>query len=169
MMFGRPALPPPAPPTTEEAAELNAGLKALLANADPKLKAILEKYPSFDLVANPRPAPVYTPGAPLVDPPATNQLIADGWGYVTISPSSIQADNGAGLTRGIIGLTNQGQPRKPDDWAHCEHGRGALPARSTTSRQMRRLTQSTSASRVFRDTERLHSSPWPSSLASRWS
>ena len=50
------------------------------------------------------------------DPPVTQQLIADGWGYAVISPVSIQADNGAGLTRGIIGLTNQGQPRKPDDW-----------------------------------------------------
>lgn len=50
------------------------------------------------------------------DPPATEQLIADGWAYAMISPASIQADNGAGLTRGIIGLTNHGQPRKPDDW-----------------------------------------------------
>ena len=31
-------------------------------------------------------------------------------------PGSIQADNGAGLTKGIIGLVNKGQPRKPDDW-----------------------------------------------------
>ena len=31
-------------------------------------------------------------------------------------PNSIQADNGAGLTRGIVGLCNKGQPRKPDDW-----------------------------------------------------
>jgi hypothetical protein len=30
--------------------------------------------------------------------------------------SSIQADNGEGLTKGIIGLVNKGQPRKPDDW-----------------------------------------------------
>ena len=30
--------------------------------------------------------------------------------------NSIQADNGAGLTQGIIGLVNKGQPRKPDDW-----------------------------------------------------
>jgi hypothetical protein len=53
------------------------------------------------------------PGA---DPPAIEQLIADGWAVVTINPGSIQADNGAGLTKGIIGLVNQGQPRKPDDW-----------------------------------------------------
>jgi hypothetical protein len=50
------------------------------------------------------------------DPPATEQLIADGWGYAYVSPVSIQADNGAGLTKGIIGLVNQGQPRKPEDW-----------------------------------------------------
>jgi len=50
------------------------------------------------------------------DPPSTEQLIAAGWGYATIVPNSIQADNGAGLTKGIIGLCNQGQPRKPDDW-----------------------------------------------------
>jgi hypothetical protein len=57
-------------------------------------------------------------GAPAgpTDPPATEQLIADGWGYTTINPGSIQADNGAGLTQGIIGLVNKGQPRKPDDW-----------------------------------------------------
>ena len=50
------------------------------------------------------------------DPPAAEQLIADGWGYLLIDPGSIQADNGAGITRGIIGLVNKGQPRKPDDW-----------------------------------------------------
>jgi hypothetical protein len=50
------------------------------------------------------------------DPPATEQLLAAGWGYAYINPVSIQADNGAGLTKGIIGLINKGQPRKPDDW-----------------------------------------------------
>ncbi len=50
------------------------------------------------------------------DRPATEQLIADGWGYAYINPASIQADNGAGLTRGVIGLVNKGQPRRPDDW-----------------------------------------------------
>src|SRR5205807_1266345 len=44
------------------------------------------------------------------------QVLAKGWGYAIVVPSSIQADNGAGLTRGIIGLCNMGQPRKPDDW-----------------------------------------------------
>jgi hypothetical protein len=49
-------------------------------------------------------------------PSRQQMLVEAGWGYATISPGSIQADNGAGLTRGIIGLTNKGQPRKPDDW-----------------------------------------------------
>ena len=69
-------------------------------------------------------------GARPADPPAQQQLIADGWGYASINPGSIQADSGGrrgagpdgvvppatGLTRGIIGLVNKGQPRKPDDW-----------------------------------------------------
>ncbi|HEY8995625.1 MAG TPA: GDSL-type esterase/lipase family protein [Lacunisphaera sp.] len=49
-------------------------------------------------------------------PPSTDQLIAAGWGYVSISTASIQADNGAGLTAGIIGLTNKGQRRTPEQW-----------------------------------------------------
>ena len=50
-------------------------------------------------------------------PPAwQNEVLTKGWGYAVISPYSVQADNGAGLTRGIIGLCNKGQPRKPDDW-----------------------------------------------------
>jgi hypothetical protein len=39
-----------------------------------------------------------------------------GWGYAVIVPTSYQADNGAGLRQGIIGLVNKGKPRKPDDW-----------------------------------------------------
>lgn len=53
---------------------------------------------------------------PNADPPAHEQLLAAGWGYAAIVPTSIQADNGAGLTKGIIGLANHGQPRKSDDW-----------------------------------------------------
>lgn len=44
------------------------------------------------------------------------QLLAKGWGYALLIPASYQADNGAGLTQGIIGLVNKGQYRKPDDW-----------------------------------------------------
>src|SRR5580658_689147 len=44
------------------------------------------------------------------------QVLAKGWGYATIIPTSFQADNGAGLTEGIVGLVNKGQPRKLDDW-----------------------------------------------------
>jgi len=49
-------------------------------------------------------------------PPSTDQLIAAGWGYVSLNPNSVQADSGSGLTQGIIGLANQGRRRKPDDW-----------------------------------------------------
>jgi hypothetical protein len=44
------------------------------------------------------------------------QVLTKGWGYAVLTPSSVQADNGAGLTRGIIGLCNKGEPRKVDDW-----------------------------------------------------
>ncbi len=57
------------------------------------------------------------PGATEPDAPnSQEQLISSGWGYVSISTSSIQADNGAGLTEGIIGLTNKGQRRTPEQW-----------------------------------------------------
>jgi hypothetical protein len=44
------------------------------------------------------------------------QVLAKGWGYAEYIPTSVQPDNGAGLAKGIIGLGNQGQPRKLDDW-----------------------------------------------------
>ncbi len=44
------------------------------------------------------------------------QVLTRGWGYAVLIPGSVQADNGAGLTEGIIGLVNKGQPRKLDDW-----------------------------------------------------
>ena len=42
--------------------------------------------------------------------------IAHGGGFALIDTYSIQADSGGGLGAGIIGLVNQGNPRKPDDW-----------------------------------------------------
>jgi peptidoglycan/xylan/chitin deacetylase (PgdA/CDA1 family) len=44
------------------------------------------------------------------------QVLEKGWGFAIIVPTSYQADNGAGLTQGIIGLCNKGKNRKPDDW-----------------------------------------------------
>jgi hypothetical protein len=52
----------------------------------------------------------------VVEPTWQQQLLAKGWGYAVIVPATIQADNGAGLTQGIIGLMNKGQQRKVDDW-----------------------------------------------------
>jgi len=59
------------------------------------------------------PAP---PAGATSEPTWQEQLVSKGWGYAILLPSSVQADNGAGLTRGIIGLVNKGEPRKPDDW-----------------------------------------------------
>jgi hypothetical protein len=115
MMFSRSALPNPTQPPEADVEKINAKLRALLANGDPEMAAIFERYPGYD----PAPAkPFVFPARPAAgqDPPPTTELIAAGWGYAAIDPASIQADNGAGLTRGIIGLMNHGQPRKPDDW-----------------------------------------------------
>lgn len=43
------------------------------------------------------------------------QAIKKGWGYGSINPNSIQGDNNR-LREGIIGLTNRGEPRSPEDW-----------------------------------------------------
>lgn len=48
--------------------------------------------------------------------PWQEQLLKKNWGYASLIPTSYQADNGAGLRRGIIGLVNKGEPRKLDDW-----------------------------------------------------
>lgn len=133
MMFGRPTLPAPAQPSADDLARLNDALRVLLAKSDPSIQELLQKYPAYEPIAaqgggNPfgfgggARAAAAAPAGPAGvngtsnDPPTTQQLIADGWGYVTINPASIQADNGAGITRGIIGLVNKGQPRKPDQW-----------------------------------------------------
>src|SRR6185503_8247974 len=72
-----------------------------------------------------RPRPVFTPPpgqpihklkAPDNPPDSAKLLLEKGWGFVWINNTDVQADNGAGLTKGIIGLVNKGQPRKMDDW-----------------------------------------------------
>lgn len=44
------------------------------------------------------------------------QVLAAGWGYVELIPTTIQPDDPKKLREGIIGLTSKGQPRKPDQW-----------------------------------------------------
>lgn len=111
MMFGRASLPAPAQPNQDELEQLNKAFKKMLSEGDPEVEAILEKYKAFNPVTS---APMSF-GVPS-SLSRQQELIAAGWGYALIDPSSIQADNGAGLTKGIIGLVNKGQPRKPDDW-----------------------------------------------------
>ncbi|HUB62212.1 MAG TPA: hypothetical protein VL978_15960, partial [Puia sp.] len=114
IMFGRSALPAPNQPPAQDMERINAAIKELLVREHPELQAIFDRYPAYNPIVSQTPA--FPPPRPVGDPPAAQQLIADGWGYVLLDPNSIQADNGAGLTRGIIGLVNKGQYRKPDDW-----------------------------------------------------
>jgi (4-O-methyl)-D-glucuronate---lignin esterase len=114
MMFGRANFPSPNEPSQEEFAKLNAALKAQMIKQDSSLKKVFAEHPAYDPL---RPTPFRFPEPNADgDPPSIYEIIADGWGFATIDPASIQADNGAGLTRGIIGLVNKGQPRKPDQW-----------------------------------------------------
>jgi hypothetical protein len=116
MMFGPSFLPAPRQPPLEDVDKINAKLKALLAKDDLSMQAIFAQYPAYSLVPF-TPFPFFGGGpGGAAGPTPTQELIAAGWGYALINPASIQADNGEGITRGIIGLVNHGQPRRPDDW-----------------------------------------------------
>lgn len=116
MMFGgRPSFPSPAQPTPDDMEKLNAAFKEMMIKSNPEMKALFDKYPAYTPITR-LPAPNFFAPPPAGDLPPTEQLLAAGWGYVTLETTSIQADNGAGITRGIIGLVNKGQPRRPDDW-----------------------------------------------------
>jgi hypothetical protein len=114
MMFGRPSFPSPSQPSSEDIEKLNAAFKEMMIKADPEMKKIFDRYPAYQPVTRLAGPNFFAP--PATDLSPTEQLLTAGWGYVMIDPASIQADNGAGLTRGIIGLVNKGQLRKPDDW-----------------------------------------------------
>lgn len=53
---------------------------------------------------------------PAGGPSVCDQVLAQGWGYATFNPRSVQADSGGGLDAGIIGLVNRGRPRRSGDW-----------------------------------------------------
>lgn len=114
MMFGRAGFPAPNEPSAGEFERLNKAWKALLVEQDPSLKDVFAQHPAWEPVrATPFQFPQLTKDGDL---PATWQLIGAGWGFVLFDTASAQADNGEGITRGIIGLVNKGQPRKPEDW-----------------------------------------------------
>jgi hypothetical protein len=114
MMFGRAGFPAPNEPSGEEFDKINAAWKALLVRQDPSLKNVFAKHPAWQPVkATPFQFPQLNEDGDL---PNTWQLVAAGWGFVLFDPASVQADDGAGITHGIIGLVNKGQPRKPEDW-----------------------------------------------------
>lgn len=115
IMFGKPSFPAPAQPSPEHMEKLNSAFKDMMIKHDPSLKAIFDQYPAYTPITR-LPGPNFFAPPVNGESPSTEQLLAAGWGYVTLDPASIQADNGAGLTRGIIGLVNKGQARKPDDW-----------------------------------------------------
>lgn len=114
MMFGRnPAFPAPAQPAPDDMEKLNNVFKKMMIATDPSVKEIFDKYPAYSPVAR-LPMPDFA--APAGEPSPTEQLLRAGWGYLILDAGSIQADNGEGLSKGIIGLINKGQPRKPEDW-----------------------------------------------------
>jgi hypothetical protein len=114
MMFGSPSFPAPAQPSADDMEKLNMVFKEMMIRTDSSVKKIFDKYPAYSPVTR-LPGPNFFAPRPEEVPP-NEQLLQAGWGYCIIEPNSIQADNGAGITRGIIGLVNKGQPRKPDDW-----------------------------------------------------
>ena len=114
MMFGHAGFPAPNEPVGEDMERINEAMKALLIKQDPSLKEVFEQHPAWEPMKNtPFQFPQLNADGGL---PNTWQLIDDGWGFVLFDPTTVQADNGAGLTRGIIGLVNKGQPRHPEDW-----------------------------------------------------
>lgn len=117
MMFGPATLPAPAQPDYGDFRILNEAVRAMLSK-DSAVKKILDKYPAYDPLVRPEGVSPFGFRMPSQgERSRTQELIEAGWGYVMIDPSSIQADNGEGLTcGGIIALVNRGQPREPDQW-----------------------------------------------------
>jgi hypothetical protein len=109
--LGTPPFPSPVPPSAADVARMNAALRDAMVRENPALADVLQSHPAWQPIPTP---PFFPAPRPPNDP--ISQLVADGWAVAQIDPTAVQADNGASLTRGVIGLVNKGQPRKPDDW-----------------------------------------------------
>ena len=81
----------------------------LPANRKGKLPLILELgFPEgFRFPGSPRPEPA---------DPWQGQVLRRGWGYAILVPNTIQPDDGAGLSEGVIGIAAAGKPRGLHDW-----------------------------------------------------
>jgi hypothetical protein len=66
------------------------------------LAALMKRFPEM---SHPAPGPSWQ-----------QQVLAKGGGYAVYIPTSVQPDNGEGLSQGVIGLVNKGQPRTLDQW-----------------------------------------------------
>jgi hypothetical protein len=114
MFWFGPTPVPPTEPGDRELGQINAALRSALERKDPALTAVFREHPGIALISRSS----FSPLKRNVDggPPSIVELIAAGWGFAVLDPTAVQADSGAGLTRGIIGLTNRGQPRTPAQW-----------------------------------------------------
>ena len=93
---------PPTEPDDRELGQIDGALRLALEHGDPSLRAVFGAHPGVALLAR-SPFSTMRPNAD-GDPPSVVELIAAGWGFAVLDPTIVQADNGAGLTRGIIGL-----------------------------------------------------------------
>jgi hypothetical protein len=114
MFWFGPTPVPPTEPDDRELGQIDGALRAALERSDLSLGAVFRDHAGAAWVSR-------SPFSPLQlnadgDPPSIVELIAAGWGFAALDPTAVQADSGAGLTRGIIGLTNRGRPRKPGQW-----------------------------------------------------
>src|ERR1035438_1721435 len=69
---------------------------------------LAKRFPQFAAMAGPGPT-------------WQQQVLARGWGYAEYIPTTVQPDNGAGLTEGIIGLANKGQPDRKSTRLNSSH------------------------------------------------
>jgi hypothetical protein len=109
IMFGAANFPAPSGPAGADLDRVNDALKAELVARDPSLADVFAQHPGYRIA----PASAFPPPPP---EQRVQDLIHDGWGVLLLDTASIQADSGDGLRQGVIGLTNRGQPRSPDQW-----------------------------------------------------